>query len=381
MLNNVNNKISICFVTTEHFNVQWHLFNLIHGLKSDYNVVVIGNCVSVNSMKFDNVTFIDVPIRREISLYYDIYSLIRLVAIFLSVGPSIIHSTMPKSGLLTALAGFISFRKYVFHTFTGQVWADYTGIKRKLFVSIDKLIVKLNFKCFTDSKSQSDYLFVNGVLLNKNPLPVLGEGSLMGSKLSKHNFNHSKLSRSNFGFVRDDFVLLYLARKSPDKGCFLMIDILVELLKKDDSYRLLFVGPDETSGMLSDYMKKTPELSRFINSIDYADDIIPLLESSDLLCAPSRREGFGTIVIDAAFAQLPTVASDIPGFQDSILNNKTGYLCEVNSISNFVEKISFLKDNPDILFEFGLNAKSRSSLYFSSDYLVDCYKEFYISLK
>ena len=55
MLNNVNNKISICFVTTEHFNVQWHLFNLIHGLKSDYNVVVIGNCVSVNSMKFDNV--------------------------------------------------------------------------------------------------------------------------------------------------------------------------------------------------------------------------------------------------------------------------------------------------------------------------------------
>lgn len=373
-------KKSLCFVTTEHYNVDWHLHNLINGLIDDYELIVIGDRVSINAKNFDNVKFIDVPIRRKISIFHDLYSLFALFTIFLIYKPTFIHSTMPKSGFLTSIAGFLSFRKFVVHTFTGQVWANYSGIKRKIFIAIDRLIVNLNSTCLTDSQSQSEYLFNNGISIKKRPLQVLGKGSLMGSRFSTYSFESDQYSKGYYGFREENFVLLYLARKSKDKGCFAMIDILNELLKKDNSYRLLFVGPDETDGYIFEYINKFPGLSSFIHSIDRVENTLPLIMSSDLLCAPSCREGFGTIIIDSAFAQLPAVASDIAGFRDSIVHKNTGILCDVNSIQEFVNQISFLKENPIILSEFGDNARRRANSYFSANYLVSCYKSFYKSL-
>ena len=46
---------------------------------------------------------------------------------------------------------------------------------------------------------------------------------------------------------------------------------------------------------------------------------------ANVLCLPSHREGFGTVVIEAASCGLPTLASKIYGLYDSISENKTGF--------------------------------------------------------
>lgn len=59
-----------------------------------------------------------------------------------------------------------------------------------------------------------------------------------------------------------------------------------------------------------------------------------LLSKSRIAINPSVREGWGLVVIEAASAGTPTVAFNVPGLRDSIINNETGIICSENTVEN-----------------------------------------------
>ncbi len=66
-----------------------------------------------------------------------------------------------------------------------------------------------------------------------------------------------------------------------------------------------------------------------------------LLSQSWALLSTSIREGWGLNVIEAASVGTPTIAYNIPGISDSVINNKTGMLTKTNtpqSLALFVKK-------------------------------------------
>lgn len=80
-----------------------------------------------------------------------------------------------------------------------------------------------------------------------------------------------------------------------------------------------------------------------------------LLAESYLLINPSIREGWGLVVIEAARVGTPAIAFNVPGLRDSILDNKTGILCQDRSTEALSEavlevleddrKYEYLRDN------------------------------------
>ena len=54
------------------------------------------------------------------------------------------------------------------------------------------------------------------------------------------------------------------------------------------------------------------------------------LSRAHLLINPSIHEGWGLVVIEAAAVGTPTVAFNVAGLRDSILNGKTGVLCKLS---------------------------------------------------
>lgn len=50
------------------------------------------------------------------------------------------------------------------------------------------------------------------------------------------------------------------------------------------------------------------------------------LSAAWLLIHPAHHEGWGTVVMEAAAASVPTIAFDVPGVRDSIDNGVTGFL-------------------------------------------------------
>jgi glycosyltransferase involved in cell wall biosynthesis len=101
------------------------------------------------------------------------------------------------------------------------------------------------------------------------------------------------------------------------------------------------------------------------------------LAISQVLCLPSYREGFGTIVIDAAALGVPAIGSDIVGLRDSIEADQTGILFPVGNLAQFTAAMLSVINNRNYLQRLGKAAKQRVEAHFSADKLYQALVQFY----
>jgi glycosyltransferase involved in cell wall biosynthesis len=182
------------------------------------------------------------------------------------------------------------------------------------------------------------------------------------------------------GISQENFVFAFIARKTRDKGAIDIINAFAQVVQTHSQCFLLFVGPDESEGELEALMTETPELFNNVRCIDQVDNHELFLALTDVLCLPSYREGFGTIVIDAAALGVPTIGSNIVGLVDAIDNNKTGVLFPVGDINELtVAMLSFL-EHPAQLKTMGAAARQRVECCFSADKLYADLKRFYFEV-
>lgn len=85
-----------------------------------------------------------------------------------------------------------------------------------------------------------------------------------------------------------------------------------------------------------------------------------LLAKSYILLNPSIREGWGLVVIEAARVGIPTVAFDVPGLKDSIVNRKTGILASENKAEVLASEVIKLLENKKEYSKISRNAISWS---------------------
>jgi glycosyltransferase involved in cell wall biosynthesis len=373
-------KIKIVRVVTSENVIPWHMHNTLKRISNDYEVCVVGQNVSVHKNKYPDIEFVDIDINRKINLFSDLKALIMLTKFLFSYKPHIVHSIMPKAGLLTSLAGFFCRVPIRIHTFTGQIWVANKGRLGKFHYYIDSLINTLNTVCLTDSFSQSRFLFENSISYQGKPLPVLGLGSLSGVDIERfHAYikNNNKYDlRNKYNIDCKTFVFSFIARKTYEKGAYDMLKTFSSINKKYENTKLLFIGPDEDSAVEQLHIDH-PEL--FINVIErgMVSNIEDYIIMSDVLCLPSYREGFGSIIIDAASMGIPAIGSKIDGLIDSISDGETGILFSVGDLNEFEKSMKLLIENNDLLCSLGENAQKRVEKYFSAQYVYQEQNFFY----
>ncbi|WP_316832394.1 glycosyltransferase [Pedobacter aquatilis] len=375
-------KIKILRVVTQAEVVPWHLKNFLDRSVNDYTIYVAGNNVSRYKAEYPLINFIDVKIIRKSSPFHDLIALIKLIQICIKIRPDIVHSIMPKSGFLTALAGFFTLIPIRVHTFTGQVWATKSGIAKTLLKFMDKVIFYLNTRCLTDSPSQSTFLANSAFLRKGQQIHCLGKGSLSGVDLDRFKpaSSDDKINfRQSIGLKPNDFVFVFLARKSVVKG---IVELFAsfEVFHSTKDVKLLFIGPDESNGVLKELYDKYQNISDQIISLDIVKEHENYLNASDVLCLPSSSEGFGTIVIEAAALKVPTIGFDIVGLSDAIENNQTGILVQFKNVTAFSDAMKMLYENQTKFHELRENARARILKDFSADAIYNLQKKFYQSL-
>jgi glycosyltransferase involved in cell wall biosynthesis len=375
-------KIKVLRVITHAIVIQWHLKNFIDRSAVDYDLYITGENVTKYKDEYPHVTFIDNQINRKLSPWDDFKALIRLIKLCRQINPDIIHSIMPKAGLLASVAGLVAGVPIRVHTFTGQIWATMSGLPRFLFRQIDKLILSLCTTCLTDSKSQSEFLKQYGLTKKAQPIPYLGNGSLSGVCLQRFNINllnERDALRLELGIKPHEFVFVFLARKSRVKGIKELFEAFDKIHQLPD-VKLLFIGPDESKGYLQQLYHKYELWSHKIVSLDTVTYHEKYIALSDVLCLPSSSEGFGTIVIEAAALTVPSIGFDIVGLRDAIEDNVTGILVPAGDVNKFSDAMIKLYDDENLLKTMKQKARERAIEFFSADTIYKKQHLFYASL-
>jgi glycosyltransferase involved in cell wall biosynthesis len=310
-------------------------------------------------------------IPRNVSPRADILAILNLFRLFKQLSPQIVHSTTPKAGLIAAIAGFLARTPIRLHTFTGQPWLNLQGAMRVAARQSDRLIGWLNTRCYADSRSQSQFLIEEG-LLRANKISVVGEGSLSGVDIDRFDRERIGLQvrervRKGLGISSDTPVLLFIGRIARDKGIRELLTAAEQLHSQGVDFSLLLLGPmDDEAGGHSSISRSELEGLSYLHYLGYSAVPEDFIVAADVLCLPSYREGFGTVVIEAAAMGVPTVGTLITGLTDAIVDGETGILVEVHDSIALANALRTLIENPGLRTHLGEQARARAREHFSS---------------
>jgi glycosyltransferase involved in cell wall biosynthesis len=170
-------------------------------------------------------------------------------------------------------------------------------------------------------------------------------------------------------------VVLFLGRIRREKGVIDLAEAFGQMPEAPGAV-LIFVGPDEEK-LKQEIMNRCPHASERLRFVDYTRSPQRYLAASDVLCLPSYREGFGTVVIEAAAVGLPSVASRIYGIIDAVIDGETGLLFEPRNVEDLREKLVEILRNDELRKRLGRAARNRVVAEFAQEKLTAAMASFY----
>lgn len=304
------------------------------------------------------------PMARKVSPLSDAAAL-RALASFLRRGRfDIVHSSTPKAGLLTALAGALARTPVRLHTYTGQPWVELRGPMRWAAMNSDRVVAQLNTHLYCDSESQRQFL-VSHRIVSSSRIRVLGAGSISG--VDTRRFDPDALSherqriRQELGIGRDAVVIVFVGRVTRDKGVQELIGAFTRLAATAGDLHLLLVGPQEP-----DLDPLPPDTQRDISShanvhtVGFTDRPERYLAAADLFCLPSYREGFGSVAIEAGAMRLPSVVTRVTGLIDAVVHEQTGLLVPAKDSDALAQAMRRLIEDPELRRRMGAASRERA---------------------
>lgn len=118
--------------------------------------------------------------------------------------------------------------------------------------------------------------------------------------------------RRELGINQDALMLVFTGRLIPEKGIYVLLDVMYRLIDYDIQLVIAGDGPlrsaVECCGLANVHL---------VGKVDLPD-IAALLFQGDLFVLPSRSEGFCTSLLEAYACGLPILSSDVGGARDVI---------------------------------------------------------------
>ena len=324
-----------------------------------------------------------IPMEREISLFKDFYSLICFICYFIKERPYIVHGNTPKGSLLSMIAAWITkvpVRIYMCH---GLRYQGCGSFKRKLLMFMERISCRCATEVMCVSNGVKEVL-IEDKITNKEPV-VIWNGSVSGIdtiKFNPENFKDNSNLKQQYNLNENDFILTFVGRIVKDKGINELVEAVNILHSKYANIKLLLIGGFENTGNpVSDITKKIIDESDFIIATGPQSNIASFLSITDLFVFPSYREGFGLSLMEAGAMGIPSLASNIPGCNEVVIDGQTGILIPSHSSQAIIDSIEKLYNNRELLNKIKSNCRNSIIERYEQNKLWQYYREFYLKLK
>lgn len=171
-------------------------------------------------------------------------------------------------------------------------------------------------------------------------------------------------------------IIFTLARLEKRKGHLFIVRSVKKLLLDFPNIQYVIAGQGREKKKLQKliFENQLEKNIKFVGSINDSQKKY-LLSKADLMVMPtldetdhSSIEGFGISYLEAAFFSIPSIASNIGGTPEAVLNNLTGKV--INNIEHLYETIRELLIDKEKRKTLGQNAQKRAINEFSWDKII-----------
>lgn len=352
----------ICFVTTIYGTYCAFLKSFATYLHEtgEYDICLICNeedCIIDDIQDF--VTYLPVKMDRGVSL--SAFSSIRAITKIIKENKfDIVQYSTPNAAFYTSIAAKKAKVPVRLYCQWGIRYMGFEGWKRLLFKMLEKITCDNSTYIEVESHNIRNFS-LEEKLYTADRSCVIWNGSASGVDLTK--FDVSKKQqwkreiRTQYNIDENDIVFSFAARLTADKGINELFKAFLNLSEKYENIKLLVMGGMDDSGSLNSELFSKAKESEKVVLTGSVPDVERYYAASDVFVAPSYREGFGLVVIEAEAMALPAIVSDVPGQIDAIVPNETGLACKVKSASSLQEQMELMINDDNLRARLGINAE------------------------
>lgn len=296
----------------------------------------------------EKVKLIKLPVQSKNPLLI-IFNTLALIFIIIFNNISIVHARSRAPAWSCLFATKITRRKFVttFHgtyNFNNKIKKFYNSI----MVKSNLIIAGSNFIFSHIKNNYSDYLDI------KNKLLVIFRGINVDyfDPTTKTEIDEKKLLK-NWGILENKKIILLPGRLTSWKGQELFLEAInmVNIQLGYEAFYAVILGSDQGRDLFKKKLIRLSEqyrMTKQVKFIDHCKDMALAYKVSDIVISASiEPEAFGRVAVEAQSMEKVIIASDIGGSNETVIDEKTGYLFEAgnaNSLSKKILKVLNLDD-------------------------------------
>jgi glycosyltransferase involved in cell wall biosynthesis len=296
----------------------------------------------------EKVKLIKLPVQSKNPLLI-ILNTLALIFIIIFNNISIVHARSRAPAWSCLFATKITRRKFVttFHgtyNFNNKIKKFYNSV----MVKSNLIIAGSNFIFSHIKNNYSDYLDI------KNKLLVIFRGINVDyfDPTTKTEIEEKKLLK-NWGIAENKKIILLPGRLTSWKGQELFLEAInkVNIQLGYEAFYAVILGSDQGRDLFKKKLIRLSEqyrMTKQVKFIDHCKDMALAYKVSDIIISASiEPEAFGRVAVEAQSMEKVIIASDIGGSNETVIDEKTGYLFEAgnaNSLSKKILKVLNLDD-------------------------------------
>lgn len=267
------------------------------------------------------------PFPRGINVFGSIKSIRLLKKLFKKEKFDMVQYSTPNASMYASIAAKSAKIPVRLYCQWGMVYVTMSGIKRKIFKTIERMVCRNSTQVQPDSTGNLEFCRKEGFYDETKSL-VIWNGSAKGLDLTAFDVSqkaeYAKAIKEKYNIPENVPVIGFVGRLGKEKGCNELFKSFRALKEEFPTLKLLFVGPIEKEDTIE------PELLKYFCE---CDDIIKTgrvtnvekyTSAMDVFVLPSYREGFGMSVIEASAMEVPVVVTKYPGPSSAMEEGVTG---------------------------------------------------------
>jgi glycosyltransferase involved in cell wall biosynthesis len=320
------------------------LYAVSHLDRTRYRPVLVagpGGLLTEEARRLPGVQTIIVPsLGRRVHAVSDVLAFVHLVALLRRLQPAIVHTHSSKAGILGRWAAWCARTPLILHTVHGfGITPDQSGWIQHLFIMLERITGWITTHWITvadiDARKGRQWR------LFKENVSTIRPGIDPGPFRHRPSPEARARLRNELGIGSGEYLIGTVACLKPQKAPEDVIAVAKLVCSRMREARFVIIGDGILRPRLEALIAREG-LEDKVRLAGWRRDVPQAMGCLDLLLLTSRWEGLPRVMLEAAAAGLPIVATRVGGAEEAVVRRDRVRLCAAGDIAGLAAGIESL---------------------------------------